>query len=313
MTFKKARKEKLFARIALVGISGSGKTRTALRMANVLKGDKRIALIDTEFESASLYAGSFDFDTMQLTDYNPKNYIAAIKEASESGEYGCLIIDSLSHAWEGKGGALDIKDKIERRGGAGVNSYTAWREVTPLHNDLVEAILRAPMNVIVTMRSKQDISMEKGENGRTKIVKHGTKAIQREGMEYEFTVVADLDQDHYLTVGKTRIDSLDQYTEQRAGEAFAQQILDFMMSGEGDAPTIPNIPTLHTRDELLAFARQQGLNVDMAALADILRSGGYNTSFTNEAWPVMTEIVLRAAAMAREQEAVLNAQDVPLA
>lgn len=205
--FKRASKAQRKARIGLVGPSGAGKTYTALTIAEGL-GEK-IALIDTENRSASLYADRFTFDTLQLDTFAPETYVAAIKAAEEAG-YEVIIIDSLSHAWMGKDGALEQVDKAAARSRSG-NTFAAWREVTPKHNELVDAMIRCKAHIIVTMRAKTEYVIEQVQrNGRTvnEPRKIGMAPVQRDGLEYEFDIVADMDWEHRFIVSKTRFDKL---------------------------------------------------------------------------------------------------------
>lgn len=133
MAFQKATKKQAKGRMAIDGPSGSGKTFTALRVAKALAPTGKIAVIDTERGSASKYADLFSFDVCEIADdFHPNHYIKALKEAEEAG-YEVVVIDSLSHAWEGAGGVLELTDKAAARSKAG-NSYTAWRETTPIHS-----------------------------------------------------------------------------------------------------------------------------------------------------------------------------------
>jgi len=224
--FQKAVKAKSKARIGLIGPSGSGKTYTALLLATHM--GNRIALIDTEHGSASKYADEFDFDTLWLDNYHPKNYIEAIKAAGEAG-YDVLIIDSLSHAWAGTDGALDLADKNAAKYGG--NRFAAWRDVTPLHNQLIEAILSSPCHVIATMRSKMEYIQTTDEKGRTVIRKVGMAPIQREGMEYEFDVVGELDIDHNFIVSKTRCKALDGAIIKCPGKELADTLKAWLSDG----------------------------------------------------------------------------------
>ena len=200
--FKKAQRTEARLRLALCGASGSGKTYSALLIAKgLLNGEGRIAMIDTERGSGQLYSHMLDYDVAQLTPpFSPQKYIAAIKAAEEAG-YGVLIIDSLSHAWAGEGGILDIHDHATK---AVRNSFTAWREVTPQHNKLVDSILNSSLHIIATMRTKTAYEVQQ-EEGKTKVVKVGLSPIQREGLEYEFTVVLDLSvEGHIASASKDR-------------------------------------------------------------------------------------------------------------
>ncbi len=213
LTFTKATRKGALLRMALAGPSGSGKTLTALELATGIVtalGGGGIAVIDTERRSASKYADLHDdrtgellyaFDTLELEDFHPERYIEAI-HAAEHAAYPVLIIDSLSHAWFGKGGALDLVDDASD-GGAG-NSYFAWRSVTPIQNELIEAILQCSCHVICTMRTTTAyvINTDRGKSVPEKI---GLKPIQRPNHEYEYDVVGMLDTAHRLRITKSRL------------------------------------------------------------------------------------------------------------
>lgn len=204
MQFVKATKKQSYARIALIGISGSGKTYSALRLARGLAPQGRIAVIDSERGSASKYSDRFEFDALNLESFEPLTYVAAI-EAAAAAKYDVLAIDSLSHAWMGKGGALE---QVDRRAGSAGSSFNAWRDVTPMQTRLVEAILRFPGHVIVTMRSKAEFVVEQNGKGKSAPRKIGTKAVQRDDLEYEFDVVLTIADDQTAMVTKTRCPAL---------------------------------------------------------------------------------------------------------
>jgi hypothetical protein len=157
MSFQKATKRSARLRMALIGVAGSGKTYTALSIAQHL--GKKIAVLDTERGSASKYSDVFEFDVMEPEVFSPKTYIDAIEAAEEAG-YDVLIIDSLSHAWTGQGGALDQVDKAARRSQSG-NTFGAWRDVTPQHNSMVDAIIGGRLHIIATMRAKTEYVQRK--------------------------------------------------------------------------------------------------------------------------------------------------------
>lgn len=200
--FKKAERKRIFVKMALCGVSGSGKTYSALLLAQGLGG--KIAMIDTENGSGELYSDLCEYDVAQLEPpFSPMKFINAIKEAEAEG-YNVLIIDSLSHAWSGQGGILEMVDKKSATSRSG-NSFTAWRDVTPEHNKLVDAILQCRMHVIVCMRSKTAYEMQENEKGKKTPVKVGLAPIQRDGMEYEFTIVFDIEREkHYALASKDR-------------------------------------------------------------------------------------------------------------
>lgn len=197
--FRKAERKKAKLRLGILGPSGSGKTYSAILITKGLGG--KVALIDTEHGSGELYSHLMDYDVATLTPpFSPDKYVQLIHGAEQAG-YNTLIIDSLSHAWSGDGGVLDMHDKATA---ATRNSFTAWREVTPQHNAFVDAILQSPLHIIATMRTKTAYEVTQ-DNGKTKVVKVGLAPIQRDGMEYEFTAVFDLSIDgHIATASKDR-------------------------------------------------------------------------------------------------------------
>jgi hypothetical protein len=227
MGFKKATKAAAKLRLGLIGPAGSGKTMTALRVAYGLGG--RVAVIDTERGSASLYSGErgLDFDVDELDSYEAEKFIQAIAQAETAG-YDVLIIDSLSHAWAGKGGILEFVDKAAKRSGGG--SFSGWRDATPLHNQLVDAILGAKLHIICTLRSKVEHVIEQ-VNGRTQVRKVGLQPVQRDGLEYEFTVVGDVTQDHELIITKTRAAWLKDQIIREAGEELGKQLAAWLAAG----------------------------------------------------------------------------------
>ena len=202
--FKKAERKQAKLRLALAGPSGSGKTYSALLLAQGLGG--RIAVLDTEHGSASLYADLVDFDAMELhAPYSPERYIDVITAAELAG-YDTLIIDSYSHEWTGSGGCLEINETVAHQKFRG-NTWAAWNETTPRHRRLTDKILTSSLHIICTMRSKTETVQGEGK----KILKLGMKSEQRDGTDYEFTVVLDLTHDgHTATASKDRTKLFDQ-------------------------------------------------------------------------------------------------------
>lgn len=240
MSFKRATKAAAKLRLGLIGPAGSGKTMTALRVAHGLGG--RVAVIDTERGSASLYSGEhgLEFDVLELESYEAQKFIDAIAQAEAAG-YSVLIIDSLSHAWAGKGGILEFVDKAAKRSGGG--SFSGWRDATPLHNQLVDAILGAKLHVICTLRSKVEHVIEQ-VNGRTQVRKVGLQPVQRDGLEYEFTVVGDVTQDHELIITKTRAAWLKDQIIREAGQELGKQLATWL--GDGLPSPVASAPTSAT-------------------------------------------------------------------
>lgn len=201
MAFTKATRKKAKLRLALTGPSGSGKTYGALMIAKGLGG--KIACIDTEKGSASLYDHIVDFDVLELSaPYTPEAYIAAIQEADKAG-YDTLIIDSTTHEWNGPGGVLELLEDIAKAKYRG-NTWSAWNELTPRHRAFIDAMLQSNMHIVATGRSKTETAQVE-ENNKKKVVKLGMKTEQRDGFEYEFTVVLDIVHDgHYALASKDR-------------------------------------------------------------------------------------------------------------
>lgn len=199
MEIRKAQRMKAKLRLGIAAPSGAGKTYSALLMAFGLGG--KIGLIDTEHGSGHLYAHLGDYDVIGIeAPYTVAKYTEAIKAFEDAG-YTTIIIDSLSHAWAGDGGLLDKQGKMADRG---TNSFAAWRTITPEHNALVDAMLRSPAHIIATMRSKQDYILEVNDKGKQTPKKVGLAPVQREGMEYEFTVMLDVDMNHVASSSKDR-------------------------------------------------------------------------------------------------------------
>lgn len=226
------------ARIGISGPSGAGKTFTALTIATGLAGPSgTIAVIDTERESASLYAGDFQFDTKCLhPPFKTIGYLEAIRGAADGG-YDVVVIDSITHAWKGTGGVLDEVEaqKARQRGG---NDFTAWHHGNSLWQSLIDAILAAPMHVIVTMRSKMEYILEEDSRGRQVPRKVGMAPEARSGLEYEFTMVLDMDLDHRAVVTKTRIHMFADEVMTKPGSDVGERIAAWLGDGGVSAEDI---------------------------------------------------------------------------
>lgn len=234
MSFSKAVKTESKLRLALGGVSGSGKTFSALSIAKHLGG--KVALIDTEHASASKYSDLFDFDTAVLTDsYSPVDYLRLVNQAVEGG-YKTLIIDSLSHAWNGRNGILEQNEIYSQR--MKINSFQAWGKCgTPLYTSFVEGILAANIHVIATVRMKQEYAMIE-ENGKTRPQKIGMGLQQREGLEYEMDIFGEMDLENRLIISKSRLPEISGRMFPKPGEEFAK-ILARWLSSEKPASEPP--------------------------------------------------------------------------
>lgn len=199
MELRKATRSKSKIRLGLSAVSGGGKTYTAILIAKGLtKGDlSKVAIIDTEHGSADLYAHLGEYNVLPLTaPFSPERYINAIKACEDAG-MEVIIIDSITHEWDGEGGCLQIQEQL---GG----KYQDWAKVTPRHQKFINTILESKCHIITTVRRKQDYEMSKDGNGKVKVEKAGLKEVTREGFEYELTANLELDTRHNATASKDR-------------------------------------------------------------------------------------------------------------
>lgn len=202
----------------------------------------KICILDTENGSASLYVnmgvGAYrigEYFTIPMgPPYEATKYIDAIHAAEDAG-MEVIIIDSLSHAWIGEGGALDKQGKIAARTG---NSYTAWRDVTPEHNRLVDTMLQSPAHIIANIRAKTDYVQEKNDKGKTVVRNIGMGLQMRDGVDYEFSTVFMLDETHTANATKDRTGLFD-------GKYFVispetgKEIYQWLSSGAPEKPSVP--------------------------------------------------------------------------
>jgi hypothetical protein len=195
---KKAARSAAKIRVALMGTSGSGKTYSALLMAYGICGDwNKIALIDTETGSGHLYEHLGAYNVMDLTpDYSPERYVSAIEVCEKAG-MEVIVIDSASHEWNGKGGLLEIADKM----GTG---FQKWMTLTPRHNKFVDKMISSTCHIIATFRTSAEYAITENDKGKKVPEKIGIKPLTREGVEYEFTIAFDINSKNLATVSKDR-------------------------------------------------------------------------------------------------------------
>jgi DNA polymerase III delta prime subunit len=225
--FKKATRRQTKLRLMLEGASGSGKTTAALRIARTFG---KTALIDTEGGRASYYADEFDFDTLLLEPpFEPERYIEAIKQA-EGGGYDVIVIDSITHEWNGPGGCLEIKDKLGGR-------FQDWAKVSPRHDRFVQSMLRSKCHIIATCRSKQAYSMDEQTK---KVTKQGMEPQQRDGLDFEMTVVFQFNQNHIAVATKDNTKLFDGRDAQVTDET-GKKLLGWLNSGEAPEP-VADVP-----------------------------------------------------------------------
>lgn len=258
MELKKATRKKVKMRLNISAPSGAGKTYSALLLAKGLVGDwEKIAVIDTENQSASLYEHLGAFNTLDLQPpFTPERYIQAIQTCISAG-MECIIIDSSSHEWSGVGGCIEINENLAKAKYKG-NTWSAWSETTPRHDKFVATVLHAPAHIITCTRSKTETVM--GEDKKVKKV--GMKDIQREGWEYELTISFNLDRDtHTATASKDRTELFDGIDPFVITEETGAMIADWCNKGVDEAKllkqavadAIEQVNGLQHKEEVLAL------------------------------------------------------------
>ena len=236
LTFSPARRRQVFARVALIGPSGSGKSYSALRLAKGM-GD-RVAMINTEGDRGQLYAGQFDYDLLNLAPpFEPERFVQAINVACLAG-YDVVIVDSASHEWNGAGGILEIKDRMP-----GANSFTAWKTLTPRHNAFLAALTASPVHVIACLRGKDQYVIEDNSRGKAAPKKVGVGPEQRAGIEYEFMLSLLIDQhNHAATSSKDNTSLFPETFCEVLTEAHGTALRQWSESGEAaPAPEPPQV------------------------------------------------------------------------
>jgi hypothetical protein len=275
---KQAKRERVTLKAAFQGPSGSGKTLSALFFAKgVVKGDmSKVFVIDTENRSALMYADREGLEGWKHIDFKPpftpERYIAAITSAESQGAQ-CILIDSISHEWEGKGGILGIHTDVVR-GQKGGNSYTAWEKVTPRHNAFVDKLLQSPANIIATIRAKTEYALVKNDKDKLEPKKIGLKGIQREGLDYEFSVIFEVALSHFSEATKDRTGLFMPLGPFMVTEQAGEMFVDWSASGvlreeEPEQPqppsTSPPQPSNSTlppnADYVIQFGKGQGRTI----------------------------------------------------
>lgn len=226
MELKKASRKKVKLRLGLSGASGFGKTYSALLLAYGMTNDwSKIAVIDTENGSAELYSNLGEYNVLTLqSPFSPERYIEAIKTC-ESANVEVIIIDSITHEWDGKGGCLDINNELGGR-------FTDWAKVTPRHNAFVQALLQSKCHIITTVRRKQEYDMVKNERGKIEPVKVGTKEVTKDGFEYELTINFEfVNEKHLVKASKDRTSMFANEPEFIINSETGKKILEWCENG----------------------------------------------------------------------------------
>jgi hypothetical protein len=250
MQLKQASRKNAKIKMAIQGASGSGKTYSALSLAYGLCGDwTKIAVIDTENHSSELYAHLGNYQVLHVeAPFSPERYIQAI-QVCEKADIEVIIIDSISHEWEGIGGILATHSSMTG------NSYTNWSKLTPRHNAFVQHMLQSPLHIIGTIRAKQEYILSE-KNGKQVPEKVGMKGVTREGMDYEFTLVFNLDMRNQATATKDRTSIFYGQPEFRITQETGKKILAWCNEGEkveqgGEGDLYQRINDCKSLDELL--------------------------------------------------------------
>ena len=253
MELKKSNRNQARIRVAMQGPSGSGKSYSSLLLAYGICQDwHKIAIIDTEHQSAHLYSHLGEYNVLNLSaPYTPERYIEAINTCENAG-MDVIIIDSISHEWEGDGGILDVHSNMSG------NSFTNWSKVTPRHNALVQKILASSCHIIATIRSKQDYILAE-KNGKTVPEKVGMKGVQRDGLEYDYTIVMELDMYNNASCTKDRTMIFNSRIPFKIDESVGKKIKNWCKDGEGykDNEIIEMINACKTFDELNELHKNQ--------------------------------------------------------
>lgn len=218
------------ATLALTGPSGSGKTYTGLTLGCYLadQAGGRLAVIDTERGKSRLYKGinGWDFDVAVPQAFSPQSLVDLLGEAA--GTHPVVLLDSWSHYWMGVDGMLEQVDRRAKNG----NNFSGWKEARPDERRMIDAIVAFPGHLIATLRVKTEYVIEENDRGKKVPRKVGLKPEQRDGIEYEFDVIGDLDLDNTLSVSKTRIPLLHGQVIAKPGPELAATIADWLADGE---------------------------------------------------------------------------------
>lgn len=248
MQLRQSQRKKAKIKMALQGSSGSGKSMSALLIAKGLTNDNlsKVAVIDTENGSSDLYAHLGNYNVINLQPpYTPEIYIEAIDICLNAG-MDVIILDSISHCWDE---LIDFHSKLPG------NSFTNWSKVTPRQKAFVNKILQSPAHFISTMRTKQDYVLNQ-KNGKYVPEKVGLKAVQRDGVEYEFTIVFDIDIKHFATASKDRTNLFSDKPEFIITQGIGRKIRDWCNSGVDLDEVKAEIKRCESQEELTLLYKE---------------------------------------------------------
>lgn len=262
MELKKATRKQVKLRMSLASPTGFGKTHSALLIAFGITNDwTKIAVIDTENESASLYSDMGEFNTISiLPPYTPERYTEAIHTCENAG-MEVIIIDSITHVWSGQGGLLEYNNSLGGR-------YQDWAKTTPRYQKWLDSILQSKCHVITTIRKKQAYEMVK-ENNRTTVEKKGMEDQVRDNYDYEMTIAFEIiNEKHLAKAAKDRTRLFSDCHEFIITSETGRDILKWCNEGKAVIPEI-----FKTLDEKFKDAELMLTDVDNEAeMITIFRS-----------------------------------------
>ncbi len=287
MELKQSKRERVKLRIGVSGASGFGKTHSALLLAYGMTNDwNKIAVVDTENSSASLYSHLGNYNTLDLTaPFSPERYAKAIKVCEDAG-MEVIILDSITHEWQGTGGCLQIHEQLGGR-------FQDWGPVKKRHQAFIDSILQSKCHIITTTRRKIDYSLDIGSNGKAKVVKHGTKEITSDGFEYELTLNFELINDNHLVkASKDRTGLFMNKSEFVITPKIGKQLLDWCNQGSiSEMEVSERINECLTLGELMKIYKefpqfQRALNpqfqIKKKQLENLVKPENFSTNGINE-------------------------------
>lgn len=242
MILRPSERKRAKIKMALQGSAGSGKTYSSLLLAQGLTGGdfSKVAIIDTENGSADLYADLGNYNVLTLnTPFTPESYIKAM-EVCENAKMEVIILDSISHCWD---------ELLDFHSGLAGNSFTNWAKVTPRHKAFVDKMLQSESHIIATIRTKQDYVLNQVD-GKFIPEKVGLKAVQKDGIDFEFTIVFDIDIKHKVNCSKDRTGLFMGKPEFTITSATGRIILDWCNSGTEISQAQKKIKEATSMDEL---------------------------------------------------------------
>jgi DNA polymerase III delta prime subunit len=248
LVIQKAVKHQAKLKMCIAGPPGAGKTFTSLTFARELANGGKVLVLDSEKGSASLYSDEFEFDTIQLWSrdknrqpikdpFHPRKYMEAVHIAEEGG-YAVLVIDSLSHCWNDEGGFLSLNRRIAAQKYHN-NTAAAWLDTDPLYREFVNTLTDARLHIIATVRSKSEIDISKNDKGETKVSKLGTKVVQRDELEFEFTIYCRMETSNTLIVEKTRCRAVNGAVVDAPTAQFIKPVIEWLGNGVPEERPLP--------------------------------------------------------------------------